>query len=95
MTYPAAGENEPLTQILLGMADAYSGLNVETLIVTAEIDGHAAGSNLVEQFTALSDGRWQWKLSKPLSGVEKATLKVLVQDRQGNLNEIERAFSAK
>jgi hypothetical protein len=95
LTYPAPGKNESLTRILLGMADAYSGLNLKSFSVTAdcEIDGLAPRTNLAQRFQALEDGRWEMRLAQPLSDKNKAKLIVSVKDQQGNENRIERSFS--
>src|SRR5205085_664480 len=45
VTAPAPGENPPLTRILVGMADAYTGLDLGSFQVAADfpIDGVPAG----------------------------------------------------
>jgi hypothetical protein len=97
VTLPAAGENKAVTRILVGMADAYSGLDAASLTVTAdcEIDGAAAGTNLADRFKSLGDGRWELTLQRPLAALPKATLTVSVKDRQGNENRIVRSFSVR
>ncbi len=91
---PQAGVIASLDRILIGMTDAYSGIDPASFVVTAdvELDGVKAGENLASKFTQLPDSRWEWKLSKPLAAVESATLTVAVKDRQGNTNRIERKF---
>jgi hypothetical protein len=95
LTYPQGGPNRPLDRILIGMSDAYSGIDAATFTVTANvaIDGVPAGENLAGRFTARPESRWEWKLKQPLS-TAAATLTVAVQDRQGNTSRIERKFSA-
>ena len=95
LTSPQPGRNESLTRILIGMTDAYSGLDPATFTVTSDvaIDGVAAGQNLSGKFTPLADSRWEWQLKTPLAPVTSATLSVAVKDRQGNVNRIERRFS--
>jgi hypothetical protein len=92
LTYPAAGKNENLDRILIGMYDYGSGLDATSLEVTADvaINGTAAGENLGQQFTAKSDGVWELKLKEPPA---KGTLKIAVKDKQGNTSRIERRFS--
>ena len=93
---PRPGANAgPLSQIVIGMHDYYSGLDMESFSVTAgfDIDGAAAGKNLASRFQELSDGVWQWKPSTPPTSLKKGNLTVSVKDRQGNLTRIERTFS--
>jgi len=97
LTYPAAGANPPLSRILIGMCDAYTGLDLPTFTVTADIaiDGAPAGENLASRFQQTSPGIWEMKLAKPLNGIEKATLITSIKDRQGNIARVERTFSAR
>jgi hypothetical protein len=94
VTQPQPGANPSLTRLLVGMADAYTGLDVESFTVTADfdVDGVAAGVNLAEKFTILPGSRWELKLNEPLDADEK-TLTVSIADRQGNVNRIERNFT--
>ena len=84
-----------LTRILVGMADAYTGLDTESFQVVADfaIDGVAAGQDLAAKFQPLPDNRWELKLGTPIASLAKGKLTVSVKDRQGNLSRIERAFS--
>ncbi len=95
LTHPRAGRNEPLTRILVGLADHDSGLDLKTFTVKAdfEVEGAAAGTNLASRFKLKSPGVWELKLARPLARVAKGTLDVSVKDRQGNLTRIERTFS--
>ena len=95
MTFPRAGNNPPLSRILIGMADYYSGLDEKSFTVTADfaIGGAPAGSNLAGHFVRLADGIWQWKLARPLDSLPGGTLAVSVKDRQGNISTIQRSFS--
>ena len=69
LTYPKAGANAPLTRILVGMHDYYTGLDVESFQVVADfaLDGAAAGENLATKFKAKSPGVWELTLAKPLT----------------------------
>ena len=95
LTYPAPGENKSLSRILIGMADAYTGLDAASFQVTAdfELDGVAAGENLAGRFTPLSGNRWEWKLARPVGELPDGILTVSVRDRQGNISRIQRKFS--
>jgi hypothetical protein len=94
LTYPKAGANPPLTRILVGMYDYYTGLDMDTFQVVANfaLDGVAAGQNLAPKFKDKSLGVWELMLSKPLTELSKGKLTVSVKDRQGNLTRIERIF---
>jgi hypothetical protein len=96
VTAPAAGSTAtPLCRILIGLHDHYSGLDLESLRVTADfaLDGIAAGENLVPRLQALPDGRWEMKLRTPLAQLPHGKLTVSVKDRQGNPTVVERTFA--
>ena len=95
LTQPATGRNENLSQILLGMCDAYTGLDMDSFTVTAdfEVDGIAAGKNLATRFAPTAEGVWQLALEKPVTAIERGTLTVSVRDRQGNVTRLTRTFN--
>lgn len=96
LTSPAVGVNsEPLSRILLGMHDYGTGLDLDSLQITADvaIDGVAAGENLASRFKPAGEGIWQYTLARPLDTLPQATMTVVVRDRQGNASRIERKFS--
>jgi hypothetical protein len=96
LTYPAAGANEELTRILIGMHDYYTGVNENSLRVLADfpVDGAPAGRNLARKFTAKGDGVWELRLAKPIRKLprNRGNLTVSVRDEQGNETRIERTF---
>src|SRR5262249_1647415 len=95
LTSPAAGVNPPLTRILVGMADAYTGLDADSFRVVADfaVDGVPAGDNLAPKFRPTSPGVWELKLAGPITELRRSKLTVSVKDRQGNVSRIERTFS--
>src|SRR5262249_35058537 len=95
LTYPEPGPNASLSRILVGMADAYTGLNLDTFDVRADfpVDGVPAGQNLSKRFTLKTQGVWELALKHPVGDLPKGKLTVSVKDRQGNLSRIERTFS--
>lgn len=95
VTYPEAGHNASLSRVLVGMADAYTGLDLDSFHVTADfpLDGAAPGQNLADKFQKLPDNRWELKLKTPLTELSHGKLNVSVRDRQGNVSKIERTFS--
>jgi hypothetical protein len=92
---PQAGVNPPLTRVLVGMHDYYSGLEADSFSVVADfpIDGVPAGGNLASKFKAKGEGVWELTLAQPITDLPKGKLTVSVKDRQGNITKIERTFS--
>jgi hypothetical protein len=80
-------------RILLGMADAYTGLDFKSLQVaaTVDVDGAAAGTNLASKFSEVNLGVWELKLQRSL---DSGKIVVTVKDRQGNESRIERHISS-
>jgi hypothetical protein len=95
LTYPRPSVNPPLSRLLVGMHDYYSGLDLATFEVVADfpVDGMPAGKNLAAKFKPKSQGVWELKLAQPIRRLPRAKLTVAVKDRQGNLSRIERTFS--
>jgi hypothetical protein len=95
LTYPRAGANPPLTRIVVGMHDYYTGLDMDSFRVVADftLDGKAAGQNLAPNFKEKSPGVWEWALARPLRDLPRGKLTVSVKDRQGNITRIERTFA--
>jgi hypothetical protein len=94
LTYPEPGKNAKLTRILVGMHDAYSGLDGKFFEVTADfpINGVPAGKNLNMQFRLTTQGVYELVLNEPITKLEKGRIVVSVRDKQGNQNRIERVF---
>ncbi|MEX2215067.1 MAG: hypothetical protein WD768_13110, partial [Phycisphaeraceae bacterium] len=96
LTWPQAGASEtPVSRIVIGMDDYYSGLDEGTFTVTASvgINGTKAGDNLASLFKKTGDGIWELKLKEPISNMAAGRLTVSVRDKQGNINVIDRRFS--
>ncbi|MGE3539940.1 MAG: hypothetical protein AB7N91_21210 [Candidatus Tectimicrobiota bacterium] len=95
LTYPEPGVNAPLYRILIGMHDYDAGLDLQSLQVVADfpVDGLPSGQNLASRFQALTDNRWEWRLSKPITELSRGKLVVSVKDNQSNMSKIERIFS--
>jgi len=95
LTSPQPGKNGPLTKLVIGMHDAYTGLDAESLQVTADVPlaGAGPGENLASRFKRTSPGVWEWKLDQPLENLTAAKLDVSVKDKQGNTSRIVRVFS--
>jgi hypothetical protein len=82
---------KPISRILIGMHDYYSGLDESTFTVTADfpLAGHAAGENLASHFKPIGKGVWELPFSTPTK-LPPGKIIVSVKDRQGNLSRIER-----
>jgi hypothetical protein len=95
VTEPAAGRNERIERILIGMDDYYSGLDPDSLTVTAnfEFNGKPAGENLAAGFERVAAGVWQLAADKPIARLPAGRIEVSVRDRQGNVTRIERTIS--
>ena len=95
VTHPQPGLNAPLTRLLIGMHDYYSGLDLPSFNVTADfaVNGAAPGENLAAKFKLTSQGVWELPLDRPLSALPQGRLTVSVKDQQGNVSRIERTFS--
>jgi hypothetical protein len=94
VTYPRAGANPPLTRILVGMHDYYTGLDPDSFEVVADfaLDGVPVGQNLAPKFKAKTTGVRELTLAKPLTELPRGKLTVSVKDRQGNVTRMERTF---
>ncbi len=98
VAYPRAGVNaEPLSRIVIGMADAASGLDMSSFSVIADfdIDGVTAGRQLAAQFKQASPGVWEMHLKTPMSALPGGKLTIQVADHERNVTRIERSFSVR
>ena len=95
ITLPAPGQNAQLNRVLIGMCDAYTGLDLDSFQVTADIplESIPAGQNLASRFRPKSPGVWEMLLSEPAKPIDQSHLIVSIKDRQGNLTRIDRTFS--
>ncbi|MCC6850135.1 MAG: hypothetical protein IT294_16690 [Deltaproteobacteria bacterium] len=96
VTLPRPGWNGgALGSLLIGAADADSGLAAGSLSITADVSiaGREPGAELADLATAAGDGIWSVALTPPLVDVASAHLRVAVADRQGNVTRVDRRFS--
>ncbi len=96
VTLPRAGWNSgELGALLIGAADADSGLAAGSLSITADVAmaGRAPGSELADLATSAGDGIWTVALAPALTDVSNAHLHVAVADQQGNVTRVDRRFS--
>jgi hypothetical protein len=95
VTAPQPGANAPITRLLIGMHDYYTGLDFKTFSVVADfpIDGIPAGRNLAAEFEKKTQGVWELRLDTPITELPRGTVVVSVRDRQGNMARLERTFA--
>jgi hypothetical protein len=94
LTSPRPGVNAPLTRIVVGMHDYYTGLDMDSFRVVADfpLDGTPAGENIASKFKGKTPGVWELPLSRPLTKLAKGKLTVSIKDRQGNITRIDRTL---
>jgi hypothetical protein len=96
ITSPQPGARR-INRIIIGLHDYYSGLDMDSLRVTAniEIDGVPSGGNLFEKlaFKESSQGVWVLALRKPIESSTSLDLTVSVKDHQGNISRIQRTVT--
>jgi hypothetical protein len=91
---PRPGINGPITTLVVGMHDYYTGLDMKTFKVVADfpLAGAAPGVDLAPKFESRGDGVWELRLPAQLTDVSHGKLTVSINDRQGNMSRIERTF---
>jgi hypothetical protein len=84
-----------VSQIRFGLADAYTGVDLSTLSVTASIpvEGRAAGAELADLVQPDGEGIYAINLTAPLQEVGGVHLYVEVADFQGNTTRVDLKFS--
>jgi hypothetical protein len=94
LTIPGAGPGSPLTRILVGMHDYYTGLDMDTFEVKADfpLDGAAPDENLASKFKEVSQGVWELRLARAIDELPRGKVSVSVRDRQGNVSRVERTL---
>jgi hypothetical protein len=97
ITFPSPGRNQRLQRILVGMADAYSGLDLKAFTVKADftIDGAAPGTDLAAKFKEVCQGVWEYCLVRPIDDLPSGKMAVAVSDKQGNISRLERSLSVR
>jgi hypothetical protein len=85
-----------LTEIVVGIADAYSGLEPGSLSVVAnfELAGRAAGSELADLASEIGQGIWRIDLGGSVAVPEDGEIDFSVRDREGNTTWVTRQRSA-
>ena len=95
MTSPRQNRNEPqLTELLLGLADAYKGISNGTLSVKADfnVNGLGAGAELTGLGAFTGPGIFRIPLAPPITTLPPSHLTVTVLDGQGNRTTVKVRF---
>jgi hypothetical protein len=92
---PRPGVNGPLSELRVGVADAYTGIAAGSLSIQADfaVNGRAPGAELADLAQAVGEGIYTISLATPLLDVAEAHLFVQVADNQGNLTRVDQRFS--
>jgi hypothetical protein len=80
----------PLTELRVGVADAYSGVSNATLSIKADfaVNGAAAGTELKGQGSFVAPGIFSIPLQTPLLNLTTQHVTATVADVQGNTNKV-------
>ena len=91
---PRGGFQEHVQVFRFGMADAYTGVDVATLSVTASfvVAGRPPGAELRDLASEVAPGVHEIALPQPLPPLIGAHLHVEVADGQGNITRVDRRF---
>ncbi len=92
---PRPGDNLSVNHILFGIADAYTGVDLSTLSITADIPlaGRPAGAELADLIFGYGEGIYIILLPQALKHIGNAHLFLEVADFQGNFTRVEVEFS--
>ncbi len=96
LSSPRAGYNAgPVDRLRLGVADAYSGIDLASLSLVADfaVAGRSAGAELADLLQSSGDGIWTLDLGFSLPPLIDALIFAEVADQQGNITRVERRFS--
>lgn len=85
----------PIVEVVFGLADAYTGVDMSTLSIKATIPlaGRPAGAELADLAQQTGEGIYTITLAQPIANAADALLTVSVADNQGNITRVERSFS--
>ena len=93
---PQSGRQDgPLHTLRIGLFDYYTGLDLDSLRITADFDigVHTANTELSAAFTESGNHVWEMTLATPITQLENGTLTFSIRDRSGNLCTKRRTFS--
>jgi len=84
----------PLTELRVGVADAYTGVSNATLSVKASfvVNGIPAGGELKSQGSFVAPGIFSIPLQTPIAHLPTQQLTAAIADTQGNTNRVEVRF---
>ena len=95
VTYPREYQQEPLSKILVGMHDYYTGLDLESFRVVTDfpVSDKAAGENLASLMRETAPGVWELKFERPIAQLKRGKIVVSIKDKQGNTTAVDRLFT--
>jgi hypothetical protein len=96
VSQPRAGDNVgPVVAIVVGAADANSGIAPGSLSVKADIAvaGRPAGAELADLAQSAGDGIWSIPLSPALGAGATGTIRAEIRDVQGNVTRVAQRFT--
>ncbi|HXC51384.1 MAG TPA: hypothetical protein VN634_10905 [Candidatus Limnocylindrales bacterium] len=97
VSVPREGRSmDNLTELVIGIADANSGIEPGSLSVVANfaLAGRGAGAELADLATGIGEGIWRIALGAPAAVPEDGEIRFEVRDRQGNTTWVTRQRSA-
>jgi hypothetical protein len=96
VTNPRPNDNHgPLSDIRIGVADAYTGIDAQSLSVKADVPlaGRKPGTELAALGSFVGDGIFSIPLAPPAVRLTRAHITVTVRDKQGNVTTQRVRFS--
>jgi hypothetical protein len=92
---PRMNENETLAELRVGIADAYTGVDLSRFEITADfnVNGSSAGTDLVPLGSFIADGVFSIPLSTPLTQLPLGHVTATIYDQQGNKKSSRVRFS--
>jgi hypothetical protein len=98
VSQPRAGENlAPVSAIVVGAADANSGIAAGSLSVKADfaLAGRPAGSELADLAQSAGDGIWRIPITPAFGAGAAGTIRAEVRDVQGNVTRVAQRFTVR
>jgi hypothetical protein len=96
LSSPRPGRNDqPLSRIVIGVSDAYTGVDTSTLTLRADfaVNGRAPGEELGDLLQDQGDGIYHLNLDATVTTLDEGELTAEVADHQGNITTVRRRFS--
>ncbi|MCC6952846.1 MAG: hypothetical protein IT290_01880, partial [Deltaproteobacteria bacterium] len=87
VSWPPARRISSLNTLQFVAHDYYSGLDTNSLVVTADfpVNGKAPGVNLAQDFGSTGEGRWGLNLTTPITNLARGVVSIQIADTTGNI----------